>query len=61
MQEIKNDPQVYTTQEGMEEIKNNPQVYTTQDIFYMIYFLSTQLTVLIWIWEWKVEQFQIIK
>ena len=29
MQEIKNDPQVYTTQEGMQEIKNNPQVYTT--------------------------------
>ena len=29
MQEIKNNPQVYTTQEGMQEIKNNPQVYTT--------------------------------
>ena len=29
MQEIKNDPQVYTTQEGMQEIKNNPQVYAT--------------------------------
>ena len=28
MQEIKNNPQVYTTQEGMQEIKNNPQVYT---------------------------------
>ena len=28
MQEIKSDPQVYTTQEGMQEIKNNPQVYT---------------------------------
>ena len=28
MQEIKNNPQVYTTQEGMKEIKNNPQVYT---------------------------------
>ena len=31
MQEIKNNPQVYTTQEGIEEIKNNPQVYTTQE------------------------------
>ena len=31
MQEIKNNPQVYTTQEGMQEIKNNPQVYTTQE------------------------------
>ena len=31
MQEIKNNPQVYTTQEGTEEIKNNPQVYTTQE------------------------------
>ena len=30
MQEIKNNPQVYTTQEGTEEIKNNPQVYITQ-------------------------------
>ena len=29
MQEIKNNPQVYTTQEGIEQIKNNPQVYTT--------------------------------
>ena len=29
MGEIKNNPQVYTTQEGMQEIKNNPQVYTT--------------------------------
>ena len=29
MQEIKNNPQVYTTQEGIEKIKNNPQVYTT--------------------------------
>ena len=29
MQEIKNDPQVYTTQEGMQEIKNSPQVYTS--------------------------------
>ena len=28
---IKNNPQVYTTQEGIEEIKNNPQVYTTQE------------------------------
>ena len=26
-----NNPQVYTTQEGMQEIKNNPQVYTTQE------------------------------
>ena len=31
MEEIKNNPQVYTTQEGIEEIKNNPQVYTTQE------------------------------
>ena len=31
MQEIKNNPQVYTTQEGIEEIKNNPQVHTTQE------------------------------
>ena len=31
MQEIKNSPQVYTTQEGMLQIKNNPQVYTTQE------------------------------
>ena len=31
MQEIKNNPQVYATQEGIEEIKNNPQVYTTQE------------------------------
>ena len=29
MGEIKNNPQVYTTQEGMQGIKNNPQVYTT--------------------------------
>ena len=29
MQEIKNNPQVYTTQEGIEVIKNNRQVYTT--------------------------------
>ena len=28
---IKNNPQVYTTKEGLEEIKNNPQVYTTQE------------------------------
>ena len=28
---IKNNPQVYTTQEGIGEIKNNPQVYTTQE------------------------------
>ena len=28
MQEIKNNPQVYTTQKGIEEIKSNPQVYT---------------------------------
>ena len=33
MQEIKNNPQVYTTQEGMQEIKGNPQVYTTQLTF----------------------------
>ena len=31
MQEIKNNPQVYTTQEGIEVIKNNPQVYATQE------------------------------
>ena len=30
MQEIKNNPQVYTAQEGIEQIKSNPQVYTTQ-------------------------------
>ena len=30
MQGIKNNPQVYTTQEGIEQIKSNPQVYTTQ-------------------------------
>ena len=27
---MKNNPQVYTTQEGIGEMKNNPQVYTTQ-------------------------------
>ena len=31
MQEIKNNPQVYTTQEGIEVIKNNPRVYATQE------------------------------
>ena len=31
MEEIKSNPQVYTTQEGREEIKSNPQVYTTQE------------------------------
>ena len=31
MEQIKNNPQVYTIQEGMQEIKNNPQVYTTQE------------------------------
>ena len=31
MQEIKNNPQVYTTQEGIGQIRNNPQVYTTQE------------------------------
>ena len=31
MEPIKNNPQVYTTQEGKQEIKNNPQVYTTQE------------------------------
>ena len=30
MQEIKNNAQVYTTQEGIKQIKSNPQVYTTQ-------------------------------
>ena len=29
--ETKNNPLVYTTQEGMQEIKNNPQLYTTQE------------------------------
>ena len=29
--EAKNNPLVYTTQEGMQEIKNNPQLYTTQE------------------------------
>ena len=28
---MKNNPRVYTTQEGMQEIKNNPQVYITQE------------------------------
>ena len=31
MQEIKNNPQIYSTQKGIEEIKNNPQVYTIQE------------------------------
>ena len=31
MQENKNNPQVYTTQEGISEIENNPLVYTTQE------------------------------
>ena len=31
MQEIKNNPQVYTTQEGMQQININPQVYTTRE------------------------------
>ena len=31
MREIKNNPQVYTTQESIEQIKDNPQVYTTQE------------------------------
>ena len=31
MREIKNNPQVHTTREGVEEFKNNPQVYTTQE------------------------------
>ena len=30
MQEIKNNPQLYTTQDSIEKVKNNPQVYTTQ-------------------------------
>ena len=29
MQEIKKNPKVYTSQEGIGKIKNNPQVYTT--------------------------------
>ena len=29
MRKIKNNPQVYTTQESIEVIKNNRQVYTT--------------------------------
>ena len=29
--ETKNNPLVYSTQEGMQEIKNNPQLYTTQE------------------------------
>ena len=28
---MKNNPQVYTTLEGIEVIKNNPQVYATQE------------------------------
>ena len=31
MQKIKNNLQVYTTQQGIEETNNNPQVYTTQE------------------------------
>ena len=31
MQEIKDNAQVYTTQDSIREIKNNPQVYTTQE------------------------------
>ena len=31
MEEIKNNPYVYTTKEGIQEIKSNPQVYTTQE------------------------------
>ena len=31
MEEIKNNPQAYTTQEGIKEIKNKPQVYTSQE------------------------------
>ena len=31
MWEIKNNPEVYTTQEGIGQIKNNPQIYTTQE------------------------------
>ena len=30
-EEIKNNPQVYTTQVGIEEFKNNLQVYTTKE------------------------------
>ena len=31
MEEIKCNPKVYTTQEGIEQIKSNPQVNTTQE------------------------------
>ena len=31
MEEIKNSPQVYTNQVGIEEIKKNPRVYTIQE------------------------------
>ena len=31
IEQIKNNPQVYTCQEGIEQIKNNPQVYTCQE------------------------------
>ena len=31
IEEIKSNPQVYTTQESIREIKHNPQVYTTQE------------------------------
>ena len=31
MVDIKNNPQVYTNQEGKEEIKSNPQVFGTQE------------------------------
>ena len=32
IEKIKNNSQVYTTQEGIEEIKNNPQVYTLKRV-----------------------------
>ena len=32
MQDIKNNPQVYTTQEGIEEIKNNPLVILPKSV-----------------------------
>ena len=31
MQKIKNNLQVYTTQQGIEETNNNPHVYITQE------------------------------
>ena len=42
MQEIKNNPQVYTTQESMQEIKNYPQDVNT--CFYKLNYLGCNLS-----------------